>query len=83
MVESLGHIDFKWYVDRFTTWLEQQGDADGCYAAQDTLLSALSARSVKGRKVLDAVLAQVKERRDSLASGARGTMGGGGRTKRR
>ncbi len=66
MAESLGHIDFQWYMDRFTDWLEQQGDPRAGWAAQDKLLATLSARIVRGRKVLDSVLARIKARRDAL-----------------
>lgn len=66
MAESLGHIDFQWYVDRFTDWLEQQGDPAAGRAAQDKLLATLSARVVRGRKVLDSVLARIQARRDAL-----------------
>ena len=82
MAESLGHIDFRWYVDRFTNWLEQQGDAKGCYTAQDKLLATLSARLVRGRKVKDTVLAEIRKRRDSLSPGAGGSPKGGRRRTR-
>lgn len=69
MAESLGHIDFRWYVDRFTDWLAATGDARAGYAAQDALLKALAARTVRGRKVLDSVLAEIRARRDALVAG--------------
>lgn len=72
MAESLGHIDFKWYVDRFTDWLEGQDDARGGYAAQNTLLTTLTARRVRGARVLDTVLATITTRRDGLAAAGKG-----------
>lgn len=71
MAESLGHIDFRLYVDRFTNWLETEGDAQAGFAAQDALLRTFASRTVRGRKVLDAVLAEIKVRRDMLASGSK------------
>ncbi|HBY61848.1 MAG TPA: hypothetical protein DEH78_18665 [Solibacterales bacterium] len=69
MVESLGHIDFRWYVDRFSDWLAAQGDASAGSAVQDVLLKTFAKRTVRGRKVLDTVLASIAARRDALAAG--------------
>jgi hypothetical protein len=70
MVESLGHIDYRGYVDRFCDWLVAQGDPSAGYAVQDVLLKTLAKRTVSGRKVLDSVLADVQARRDGLVRGA-------------
>ncbi|MBI4300511.1 MAG: hypothetical protein HY677_05185 [Chloroflexi bacterium] len=59
-VESLGHIDYKYYVDRFSDWLAERGSTQEAVQAQEDLYQVLAAR-----KVLDRVLQQVKERRES------------------
>lgn len=58
--ESLGHVDYKHYVDRFSDWLAEQGATKEAVQAQEGLHDTLSAK-----KVLDRVLEQIRERRDS------------------
>jgi hypothetical protein len=58
--KSLGHIDYKYYVDRFSDWLQKQGDVQGAVNVQDKLLETLSARGVANR-----VLQAIKKRRDA------------------
>ena len=58
--ESLGHIDYKHYVDQFCDWLDKQGVSDEAIQIQDGLYKTLSAR-----KVLNRVLQDIKNRRDS------------------
>jgi hypothetical protein len=58
--KSLGHIDYKYYVDRFSDWLQKQGDVQGAVDVQDELLQTLSDRNVSNR-----VLHDIKERRDA------------------
>lgn len=58
--KSLGHIDYKYYVDRFSDWLQKQGDVQGAVDVQDKLLETLSARGVANR-----VLQAIKKRRDA------------------
>lgn len=58
--ETLGHIDYKYYVDHFSGWLTDLGDTDGATKIQSDLYQTLSARNV-----LDRVLQEIKERRDS------------------
>lgn len=67
-VDSLGHIDFKWYVDSFSDWLARQGATQEAAKTQDALYQTMSTRQVHGRKVLDRVLQEIKERRDSYKS---------------
>lgn len=67
MIESLGHIDYRWYVDRFSDWLAAQGDLAAGYAVQDVLLKTFTERTVRGRKVLNSVLKEIEARRDALA----------------
>ncbi|WP_206602822.1 hypothetical protein [Leptolyngbya ohadii] len=58
--ETLGHIDYKDYVDRFSDHLEQQGDIQEAMDAQETLLNTLSSR-----QVIDRVLQAIQQRRDT------------------
>lgn len=57
--ESLGHIDYKCYIDRFSDWLAGQGESKKAVEIQDNLYQTMSAR-----KVLDRVLQEVKARRE-------------------
>jgi hypothetical protein len=59
-VESLGHVDFRWYVDQFSEWLADRGDSVGASKVQETLYDTLARREVRGRGVLPAVLDEVK-----------------------
>lgn len=58
--ETLGHIDYKYYVDRFTDWLAKQGERNEAAKIQGELYKTLSAR-----KVLESVLKETKERAQS------------------
>jgi hypothetical protein len=58
--ESLGHIDYKYYVNRFSDWLASQGEKKEASKVQDDLYQALSARKVKDR-----VLQEIKAKRES------------------
>jgi len=64
-VESFGHIEFKRNVDRLSGWLAQEGEMGQAMKFQDALYKTMSAREVHGRKVLDRVVREIKERRDS------------------
>lgn len=64
-VESLGHIDYKSYTDYYTDWLAQEGQMERAVQGQDVLYETLAARQVRGRKVLEEVLQDVRGRRDS------------------
>lgn len=63
--ESFGHISYKRLVDRFSDWLEKQGDPGAAAETQEALLDALAAREVRGRKVLQKVLDEVAAKRDA------------------
>jgi hypothetical protein len=58
--ESLGHIDFKYYADRFSAWLADQGDKAAAAQVQDVLFDTLTKR-----KVLERVLNEIAGTRDS------------------
>jgi hypothetical protein len=64
--ESLGHVDYKLYVDELTDLLEAQGKVDEAAAAQKTLYSILAARSVLPR-----VLEEIEKRRQALEGAAK------------
>lgn len=59
--ESLGHVDYKVYVDELTDLLEGQGNIDEAADAQKTLYNILAARGV-----LPSVLEDIDQRRQSL-----------------
>lgn len=80
--ESLGHVDFKWYVDGFSRWLAEQGDPVLAAQSQDVLYKALAVRQVGGRKVLDSVLQSVRRERDAYAGQGKGGPPRVGRSKR-
>jgi hypothetical protein len=58
--ESLGHVDYKWYADRFSDWLAEQGAPEEAVRVQSGLHQTLSAR-----KVLERILHEIDERRTS------------------
>lgn len=62
---SLGHIDYKWYVDRASEKLAKLGATDTAADFQHTLYDTMSTRKVHGRKVLDRVLREIEAQRDS------------------
>jgi hypothetical protein len=57
--ETLGHIDYHEYVDRFAAWLAEEGDAQAAVAAMDAMLETLSKRGVRAP-----VLAAIAQERD-------------------
>jgi hypothetical protein len=59
--ESLGHVDYKVYVDELTSLQQAQGDTDAAADTQDTLYKIMAARNVLPR-----VLADIDERRQAL-----------------
>lgn len=63
--ETLGHIDYKYYVDELSDSLIAQGERKEAAAVEDGLYNTLSARNV-----LDSVLQQIKSRRDKAAKAA-------------
>lgn len=64
--ESLGHVDYKYYADRYSDWLAHVGDTEAAATVQDKVYSTLSAR-----KVADFVLQQIKARGASYAKKTR------------
>lgn len=59
--ESLGHVDFKYYIDRFTDFLAFEGASKEAIGLQDQLLQTLA-----DRKVLERVLEDIRLRREQL-----------------
>jgi len=64
--ESLGHIDYKWYVDQFVASLAREGEKNEAMRSQEVLYQTLSQRVVQGRGVLKEVLAEIKKRLEEL-----------------
>ena len=62
--ETLGHVDYKHYVDRFAQWLSDHGDATAAAACQARLHDTLA-----NRDVADHVLEEIAGRRDAYRSG--------------
>lgn len=60
VAETLGHIDYKYYVDQYSDWLHSEGDSGEATKCQEELHHTLSERQVAG-----SVLDQVTERRNS------------------
>jgi hypothetical protein len=59
--ESLGHIDYKWYVDQFVASLAREGEKNEAMRSQEVLYQTLSQRVVQGRGILKEVLAEIKK----------------------
>jgi len=55
--ETLGHIDYHEYVDRFASWLADEGDARSAADAMSAMYDTLAARGVR-QPVLAAIAAQ-------------------------
>lgn len=55
--ETLGRIDYKYYLDQWSDWLAEQGEIKEAKSVQSGLLQTLSAR-----KVLDRVLKDLEAR---------------------
>jgi hypothetical protein len=65
--ESLGHFDYKWYIDQCSERFAKEGDKKDAASYQDVLYKTFSNRKVHGRKVLDSVLAEIKDKCDSYS----------------
>jgi hypothetical protein len=63
--ETLGHIDYKYYVDQLSDSLVAQGERKEAAAVEEGLYNTLSARNV-----LDSVLQEIKSRRNKAATAA-------------
>lgn len=61
--ESLGHIDYKYYVDTYSEWLAERGETAAAAACETELGKTLAARQVK-----PAVLAEIDRRASSYAA---------------
>jgi hypothetical protein len=62
--ETLGHIDYKRYVDRFAQWLSDHGDAAAAAACQARLRDTLA-----NRDVAEPVLEEIARRHDAYRAG--------------
>jgi hypothetical protein len=59
--ETLGHIEYRAYVDQFSDWLAAHGEASAAAKCQTSLLSTM-----KERKVADWVLKDIQRKRDGF-----------------
>lgn len=62
-VESFGHIDYKYYTDKYSDWLSGHRKISAAVHAQEVLYDTLAARRVHGRKVLDSVLQGIEDKK--------------------
>ncbi|MGH7675458.1 MAG: hypothetical protein ACREMV_09315, partial [Gemmatimonadales bacterium] len=74
--ETLGHVDYNYYVDRFARWLADQGDPAAAADVEDKLHETLAARGV-----LERVLEEIGRRRDTYRTASTGSKGGKGGRK--
>ena len=51
--QSLGHVDYKYYVDLYTDWLHKRGDHQGATKKQAALKKVLADRGVKKEVVAE------------------------------
>jgi hypothetical protein len=58
--ETLGHVDYRHYVDRFARWLDDNGDAAAAAACQARLHHTLANRAVAHH-----VLEEIARQRDA------------------
>jgi hypothetical protein len=58
--ETLGHIDYRYYTERFAAWMADEGSISEAARIQDDLLGVLT-----GRKVTNSVLAEIKTKASS------------------
>lgn len=61
--ESLGHIDFRYYMERFVDWLSSQGETQHAGKIANELHKVMAARGVNAR-----VLDEIKRTADSFAT---------------
>jgi len=64
--ESLGHIDYKWYVDQFVAFLVREGEKNEAIESHEVLHRTLSKRVVRGRRILKEVRVEIKKRLKEL-----------------
>jgi hypothetical protein len=60
--ETLGHIDYEYYVDKYTDAVAQEGDRKAAAGAQHEMLETLRARGVKA-----SVLERIESRAEALS----------------
>lgn len=66
-VETLGHLPFRQEAEELASFLAEQGASDEAAATADVLVDTLSARRVRGRRVLESVLDDIRQTRDAYA----------------
>lgn len=49
-----------------SSWLVEKGSREDAVKSQDVLYQTLAKREIRGRKILESVLEEVRDKRDSL-----------------
>lgn len=65
-IETLGHISYRNQVEELSSWLVEKGSREDAVKSQDVLYQTLAKREIRGRKILESVLEEVRDKRDSL-----------------
>jgi hypothetical protein len=65
---SLGHVDYRWYSERYADWLAEEQDPQDAARVLGVLLDALTKRSVGGRPVRAEVLREIGARKEQYGS---------------
>jgi len=76
--ESLGHVRYRRRVEAFGRWLAERADPEAGAEEVGVGIATLSGRQVRGRRVKEEVLQEMRQMRDSLLPKNRK---GGQRTK--
>lgn len=66
-IETLGHIPYRAETEQLASFLAERGGQDEAAAVADVLLETLSSRRVRGRRVLESVLDEVRQAREAYA----------------
>lgn len=69
-VETLGHIDYKLYVDWFTDQFLKDGRPNEARKLQETLLQTMSGRKVRHRPIVSSVLDSITAKKDQCTRAA-------------
>lgn len=64
--ETIGHVDYKYYVDQLTNLLAAEGEGAGAIDAQQKLLAVFESRKVK-----EAVLAAIRAKAAAISAGGK------------
>jgi hypothetical protein len=65
-IETFGHINFKNRIDQYSDLLVFKERGNEAVAAQDKLYKTMNARKIHGRPILNAVLEDIKKKKDKI-----------------